>query len=191
MAGHTNPTVRHYTDSRQRPAGPARGCSTRPGAAGVPHAMVRRAGVCGHHAERPSAVLLCVFRLVRGDFPAPPSPWPEVSRSILLGYEDCFHLSCDVALVSGAQSGPAGHRHSMSAWRQAFRRRFSYHPPKREQRYPETRQISYHGCRCLVPRMAHAHGTERWHVPLGVPRGIACRGLPALAPLPRGTLLAL
>jgi len=39
--------------------------------------------------------------------------------------------------------------------------------------------------------MAHAHGTERWHVPLGIPRGIACRGLPALAPPPAcGTLLA-
>ena len=48
-----------------------------------------------------------------------------------------------------------------------------HHPPKREQRYPETQQISYQRCRCPVALMEHAHGTERWRVPLWTPRRIA------------------
>ena len=45
-----------------------------------------------------------------------------------------------------------------------------YHLLKRKQRYPETRQISYHRCRCSVALMEHAHGTERWRMPLWTPR---------------------
>jgi len=164
--------VWHRADSRRRPAGSARGCRTRPGAAGVPQTAVRRVGVCGHYAERPSAVLLCVFRLGRGCLvwharaghtprsppaattaarpgqepgrraEAPPSV-PTSPRAyacartslrrshLVLGHHPpgrwgtrtvCI-FRVKVALISGARSGPEGHRRSRPTWRQEQRRR--------------------------------------------------------------------